>query len=124
MPVAISSIVRLGADAAEAIVAAYPDGDGRRTVGIPIESIGMAASLLLVFRDWIEVLTPAELRAELRSSAVKLIELYAEGSYRCSRQPFVSPPKSRRSACGRGCVERLLGGEHRAVLGDPWSDWR
>ena len=78
MPEAMSSIDRLGADAGEVIAAAEPDGEGRRTVEIPIESVGMAASLLLGFRDRIEVLSPAELRAELRSSAVKLIELYAE----------------------------------------------
>lgn len=78
LPEAMSSIDRLGADAAEAIIAADPDGDGRRTVEIPIESIDMAASLLLGFRDRIEVLAPAELRAELRRSAAELVKLYAE----------------------------------------------
>jgi len=78
LPEAMSSIDRLGADAAEAIVATDPDGDGRRTVEIPIESVDMAASLLMGFRDRIEVLEPAELRAELRRSAIELVQLYAE----------------------------------------------
>lgn len=77
-PEAMSTIDRLGADAAEAIHAATPDDRGRRRATIPIESIAHAAGLLLGFRDRIEVLAPDELRAELRASAARIATLYSQ----------------------------------------------
>src|SRR3546814_15428693 len=47
MPEAMSSIDRLGADAAEALFAAVPDGDGLRHGRIPIDNLGIAVTLPL-----------------------------------------------------------------------------
>lgn len=73
---ALNRIERLGADAAEPLLAAKPDKAGRRTAEVPIEGIAHAASLLLGFADEIEVLAPLELRDELARRAARVIALY------------------------------------------------
>lgn len=53
-----------------------PDDAGRVTVELPIESIGNAAAQLLPHGPGVEVLAPAELRAELTQLARALLKLY------------------------------------------------
>ena len=73
---AMSRVSRLGADAAEAIRAAKPDGKGWRTATIWIESVQHAAGLLLGFDRDIEVLSPQALRRELAIRALRVTALY------------------------------------------------
>ena len=73
---AMSRISRLGADAAEAIRAAKPDLEGRRSATIWIESVQHAAGLLLGFDSDIEVLSPETLRQELAMRARRVAALY------------------------------------------------
>jgi predicted DNA-binding transcriptional regulator YafY len=73
---AMSRITRLGADTAEAIRAARPDAEGRRTATIWIESVQHAAGLLLGFDSDIEVLSPEALRRELAMRARRVVALY------------------------------------------------
>jgi predicted DNA-binding transcriptional regulator YafY len=73
---AMSRVSRLGADAAEAIRAAKPDGKGWRTATIWIESLQHAAGLLLGFDYDIEVLSPQALRRELAIRALRVTALY------------------------------------------------
>ncbi|WP_350274180.1 WYL domain-containing protein [Kribbella sp. HUAS MG21] len=61
----------------KAVTAATPEADGSVTVTIPIESVANAAASLSRFGDAIEVLRPAELRAELRDLGTKLRDLYS-----------------------------------------------
>jgi len=75
-PNALSRVDRLGADAAERILAAPGDERGRREASIWIESIAHAASLLLGFGIDIEVLAPLELRVELARRAGLVSALY------------------------------------------------
>jgi len=53
-----------------------PDADGNLTVAVPIESAGNAARQFARFGAGIEVLEPAELRAELARLGKELSELY------------------------------------------------
>lgn len=73
---AMSRVDRLGADAAESILAARPDQDGWRRAFIWIESVSHAAGLLLGFGDEIEVISPETLRAELATRATRVAALY------------------------------------------------
>ena len=75
-PDAMSLIDRLGAAAADAVRAAEPDADGRRTATIPIEGIGYAAGMLLGLSDGVEVLAPSALRRELALRADRVAALY------------------------------------------------
>lgn len=75
-PAALSRIDRLGADAAEAVLAARADADGKRVATIPIEGVAHAASLLLGFADEVEVLSPPALRAEIARRAEAILSLY------------------------------------------------
>ena len=75
-PSALSRLDRLGADMAEPLLAAAPDADGVREAAVAIESVSHAASLLLGFADDIEVVSPAELREELRRRAAAVAALY------------------------------------------------
>jgi predicted DNA-binding transcriptional regulator YafY len=74
---AMSRVERLGADAAESILAAEPDADGWRRASIWIESVSHAAGLLLGFGSEIEVLSPPALREELAARAARVAALYA-----------------------------------------------
>ena len=76
---ALPNVERLGAAAAEAVLAATAGADGWRRVVIPIESVSHAAGLLLGFTDAVEVLTPPELREELAQRAGRVVALYAQG---------------------------------------------
>jgi len=73
---AMSRLIRLGADAAEAIRGASPDAEGWRTASIWIESVPHAAGLLLGFDSDIEVLSPVALRRELAMRAGRIAALY------------------------------------------------
>ena len=77
-PTSLDRIERLGADIAEPLLAASPDARGWREASVPIESIAHAAGLLLGFADEIEVLAPAELRAELARRAARVAALYRD----------------------------------------------
>jgi predicted DNA-binding transcriptional regulator YafY len=79
-PSAHSRLDRLGADVAEAVLAAAPDADGRRTAVVPIESVAHAAGLLLGFADEIEVLAPPALRARLALLAGRVAALYRDAA--------------------------------------------
>ena len=76
---ALSRIERLGAAAAEAVLASPVDADGWRRAVVPIEGVPHAASLLLSFGEDVEVLAPQELREELIRRATRVLTLY-EGS--------------------------------------------
>lgn len=69
---------RLGDRVAQAIAACEPERDGWRLAEVEMESIPHAAGLLLGFADEIEVLAPAELRAELGRRAERIKALYAD----------------------------------------------
>lgn len=71
-----SRLDRLGADIADAVLAAPPDADGWRTAIVPIESVRHAAGLLLGFADEIEVLAPVALRERLALLAQRVTALY------------------------------------------------
>jgi predicted DNA-binding transcriptional regulator YafY len=73
---AMSRIDRLGADIAQALLAAEPDAHGRRSAVVPIESTGHAASLLLGFGEEIEVIEPNVLRRELARRAARVSRMY------------------------------------------------
>ena len=73
---ALSRLDRLGADIAEALLAAPADAKGRRRAVVPIESVAHAAGLLLGFGDEIEVIEPPTLRRELARRAAKVVRLY------------------------------------------------
>lgn len=73
---AMSRVSRLGADSAEAIRGAKPDGEGWRTATIWIESVEHGAGLLLGFDSDIEVLSPESLRQELAMRARRVTVLY------------------------------------------------
>ncbi len=75
-PAALSTLDRLGTEAAGRILQAEPDAEGWREATIDIESIGHAAGLLLGFGDEIEVLTPPELRRALAERAARTAALY------------------------------------------------
>jgi predicted DNA-binding transcriptional regulator YafY len=60
-----------------AVAAAVPEPDGSVVAAIPIESVVNAAASLSRFGDAVEVLRPAELRAELRELGRKLHDLYS-----------------------------------------------
>ncbi|OWJ65123.1 helix-turn-helix transcriptional regulator [Inquilinus limosus] len=75
-PEALPLIDRLGADAAEAVLQAPPDAEGRRQATVPIEGVGHAARLLLGFTDLVEVLEPPELRQALAEGARRVAALY------------------------------------------------
>jgi predicted DNA-binding transcriptional regulator YafY len=85
---ALSRSDRLGADIAEALLAAEPDRRGRRCAKVPIESIGHAAALLLGFGAEVEVLEPSGLRRALARRAAKVVRLYAPVP---RRRPVRSP---------------------------------
>ncbi|MFL6072881.1 MAG: helix-turn-helix transcriptional regulator [Mycobacteriales bacterium] len=53
-----------------------PDGQGRVTVTLPVESLGIAHSVLLPLGAEVEVLEPAELRAMMARTAATLTEMY------------------------------------------------
>ncbi|GAA0926987.1 YafY family protein [Kribbella koreensis] len=53
-----------------------PAADGSITVSVPIESIGNAATGLIRYGNLLEVLEPAELRAELKRLAESVAALY------------------------------------------------
>lgn len=76
---ALDRIDRLGADAADTIRNAAPDGDGRRTATIPIESVDHAAELLIGFGDAVAVVAPPALRQRLAELAGRVAALYADG---------------------------------------------
>ncbi|GAA0619910.1 WYL domain-containing protein [Kribbella sandramycini] len=59
-----------------AVRAAAPEPDGSVVVTLPIESVPNAAAALCRFGDGLEVLEPAELRAELTALARRLTALY------------------------------------------------
>lgn len=75
-PNALSRIDRLGADAAERILAAGSDERGWREALIWIESVNHAAAILLGFSADIEVIAPEELRVELARRAALVSALY------------------------------------------------
>lgn len=77
-PSSLDRIERLGADIAEPLLAAMPGVDGWREATVPIETVAHAAGLLLGFADEIEVLAPAELRAELARRAACVASLYRD----------------------------------------------
>jgi len=56
---------------------AVPDGEGRLTVQVPIESVGNAMEQLIKFGAGLEVLEPEELRDEFARVARSLLDLYA-----------------------------------------------
>jgi predicted DNA-binding transcriptional regulator YafY len=74
---AMSSVHRLGADAADAIHAAKPDQEGWRHATIWIENVHHAAGMLLGFGGEIEVLAPERLRVELAMRARCVCALYS-----------------------------------------------
>lgn len=74
---ALGDVDRLGPALAGPIRAAAADERGDRTVTVRIEGIADAAAMLLGFGDAIEVLAPAELRAELLRRARAACALYA-----------------------------------------------
>lgn len=84
-PSALSRLDRLGADIAEAVLAAPVDVAGWRRAVVPIEAVSHAASLLLGFADDIEVLAPLSLRNEVGGRANRVLALYRRGSSK-SRQ--------------------------------------
>lgn len=67
----------LGADIAEAMLAAEEGEDGWREAEVPIESVNFAAIQLMGFADRIEVRDPPELRARLLEQAERIVALYA-----------------------------------------------
>lgn len=73
---ALSRIERLGAAAAEAVLAAPAGADGWRQAVVPIEGIGHAAGLLLGFAEDIEVVAPRALREEPSRRARRVLALY------------------------------------------------
>ena len=75
---ALPNVERLGAVAAEAVLAATAGADGWRRVVVPIESVSCAADLLLGFANTVEVLAPPELREELAQRAGRVLALYAQ----------------------------------------------
>jgi hypothetical protein len=80
----LSRLNRLGADIAEAVLAAPTDGTGCRRALVPTESISHAARLLLSFVDDIEVLAPSALRNEVAARAVCALTPYHGDSGRSS----------------------------------------
>ncbi|MVO89135.1 WYL domain-containing protein [Streptomyces sp. p1417] len=62
--------------AEEALAGAEPDGLGRVTVTLPVESAVVAYSQLLVLGPEVEVLQPPELRERLATTAARMAELY------------------------------------------------
>jgi predicted DNA-binding transcriptional regulator YafY len=81
---AMSRVDRLGADAAESILAALPDEHGWRRALIWIESVGHAAGLLLGFGDEVEVISPEALRKELALRAARVAAQYGATATRKS----------------------------------------
>jgi len=77
-PGALSRLDQLGADIAEAVLAATPDAGGRRRAVVPIESTTHAARLLLGFGDGIEVEAPKDLRREMARLAARVTALYGD----------------------------------------------
>jgi predicted DNA-binding transcriptional regulator YafY len=77
-PAALSWLDRLGADVADAILAAAPDAAGWREACVPIESIDHAAGLLLGFAEAIEVVAPPALREALADRARRVAGLYSD----------------------------------------------
>jgi predicted DNA-binding transcriptional regulator YafY len=61
----------------KAVAAAEPEADGSVVVAIPIESVANAAASLSRFGAEVEVLAPAELRAELAGLGRALHDLYS-----------------------------------------------
>lgn len=57
--------------------ASPPDGQGRVTVVLPVESVDVAYAQILRLGPEAEVLGPAELRARLAAAAARLSDLYA-----------------------------------------------
>ena len=82
---AIPALRRLGADIAEAVLAAMPDAAGWRQAKVPIEGIGPAASLILGFGRDIEVVSPPALRRKLAEAASEVAALYRAKRPRASR---------------------------------------
>ena len=93
LPEALSTLDRLGAAIADRVLAATPDAAGRRQAAVPIESIARAAGLLLGFADTIEVMSPAELRRELKVRAERTAALYRRTVL--SRPPPRQRPRQR-----------------------------
>lgn len=75
---ALSRIERLGADAADAVRAAVPDGRGWRTAEVPIEALEHAALELLGFGPHVRVLRPLALARRIRALAVKVAASHAQ----------------------------------------------
>ena len=73
---ALPGLSRLGADVAEAILAATPDAKSWRQATVPIESAEHAAGLLLGFGGEVEVVRPKELRECLADRARQVLALY------------------------------------------------
>ena len=82
---AIPALRRLGADIAEAVLAAMPGAAGWRQAKVPIEGIGPAASLILGFGRDIEVVSPPALRRKLAEAASEVAALYRAKRPRVSR---------------------------------------
>jgi predicted DNA-binding transcriptional regulator YafY len=75
-PAALSRIAELGADIAEAVLAASPDAEGHRVAVVPYESDDYLAPRLLAFVDRIEVLKPVRLRRRVAALAAKVSAMY------------------------------------------------
>src|SRR6185369_10122159 len=87
----LSRLDRLGADIAEAIMAAPPDATGWRQATVPIEGIEQAAAMLLSFGAEIEVVSPPALRRQLAERARQVLVLYAEDRQAGRRKRRSSP---------------------------------
>ncbi|MFJ8232174.1 helix-turn-helix transcriptional regulator [Streptomyces sp. NPDC094448] len=81
------------AAAREALAAVEPDGEGRVTVTLPVESTEVAYGQLLSLGPDAEVLGPPELRALLAEAAARMAEQYGAGARLSGSRPDpVSPP--------------------------------
>ncbi len=75
-PNSLPSLDLLGAAMAEPLLGAEADASGWHQAEVPIESVAHAARLILGFGGDIEVIEPAELRAELSLRAFQIVKLY------------------------------------------------
>ncbi|BBK34534.1 putative DNA-binding transcriptional regulator YafY [Stella humosa] len=77
-PAAMARVYLLGAEAADAALAAVPDETGWRQASMPIEDIDEACAMLLGFGAAVEVMSPPALRRRLAEKAAAIAALYRE----------------------------------------------